>query len=200
MTARLLLLRHGSTTATLLRCYQGVTDQPLAPKGRDEARTRRRSLPRVETLWCSPLLRCRETARLLFPEQEARILANLRELDFGTWEGKTWAQVGDRSVYDRWCAEDPDACFPHGERLGDFRRRTTDALRLIADQCRREGRKTGAVVTHGGVLMAMLSGHGVPGRNYFHWNCPPCGGFAAELDTERLTLENIRPLTDRPVW
>lgn len=194
MRVRLLLLRHGSTPMTRQGRYQGVTDEALDPEGAAEALRRGRFLEPVEALWCSPLRRCRETARLFWPETVPTVLTGLRELDFGAWEGRTWAEVGDSAVYDRWLAEDPAACFPGGETLGHFRRRTSAALREIAGACRRSGVRTAGLVTHGGVLMALLSGHARPHRGYFDWSCPPCGGYAAELQAQTLALERVEVL------
>lgn len=188
------LLRHAATAATRLGRYQGVTDEPLDAEGAEDACRRAGALEPVEALWSSPLLRCRQTAALLYPDRTPTLLDGLRELDFGHWEGHTWDEVGDPAVYDLWLAEDPSARFPGGETLGAFRRRTDAALNEIAEQCRKHGIKTAAVVTHGGVLMALLSGHARPHRGYFDWHCPPCGGYSARLDPVTLTLDRVEAL------
>ena len=68
----LLLLRHSITPGNLKRQYIGVTDQPLAPEGEELARKRREEMPEIGGLWVSPMLRCRQTAELLFPGVEQR--------------------------------------------------------------------------------------------------------------------------------
>jgi alpha-ribazole phosphatase len=197
---KLLLLRHGATQGTLQKRYLGSTDQPLCDLGWEQALNRRPFLPSVEALWCSPLLRCRETAELLFPGQEPRVLDGLRELDFGTWEGRTWAEVGDERVYDRWLSEDPGAAFPGGEALGDFRRRINSAFRCICTDCGKQGIGTAAAVIHGGVIMGLLSEHAKPHRDYFDWFCAPCGGYAALLEPETGALTQVTPLGEELPW
>lgn len=197
---KLLLLRHGATQGTLQKRYQGSTDQPLCGTGREQALGRRPLLPGVEALWCSPLLRCRETAELLFPGQKFGVLDGLRELDFGAWEGHTWAEVGDARVYDRWLAEDPAAAFPGGETLGEFQYRINSAFRCICTDCGKQGIGTAAVVTHGGVIMGLLSAHAEPHRGYFDWPCPPCGGYAALLDPGTGVLTQVTPLGEELPW
>lgn len=68
----LLLLRHSITPGNLKRQYIGSTDQPLAPEGEALARKRRGEMPEIGGLWVSPMLRCRQTAALLFPGVEQR--------------------------------------------------------------------------------------------------------------------------------
>lgn len=194
---RLLLLRHGVTAGNLLGRYQGRTDEPLAPEGRTQALRRRAHLPPVEALWCSPLLRCRETAQLLFPLREATVVEELRELDFGAWEGHTWAEVGDEAVYDRWLSGEGSACFPGGETLGAFHSRINRAFSLISTQCAELGIASAVIVAHSGVFSALLSQK--IGGNYFSWHCPPCGGYSALL-TETGALEQLRPLGEVSPW
>lgn len=193
---RLLLLRHGAAEGQ--HRYLGVTDAPLSPEGRAQALGRRAIVPPVEALWSSPLARCRETAALLWPELVPTVLPELRELDFGTWEGRTWAEVGDEAVYDRWLAGDPGACFPGGETLGALRGRVNRAFSAICTRCAQDGISSAAVVAHSGVLCALLSGH--VGGGYFDWHCPPCGGYAALLRPETGSLEQITHLGEESPW
>lgn len=193
---RLLLLRHGVTEANLRGRYQGRTDGPLAAQGRAQALGRRASLPAVEAVWCSPLRRCRETATLLFPLRELRVVEELRELDFGRWEGHTWAEVGDEAVYDRWLSREGAACFPGGETQGAFLGRINRAFSFISTQCAQLEIQSAAIVAHSGVFSALLSQK--VGGDYFSWHCPPCGGWCARLRPEEGVLEALWPLEEAP--
>ena len=75
---RAILLRHGKTEGNLRGCYIGSrTDEPLCEAGR--AALKRPDIAPVNRVYCSPMLRCRETAALLYPELEAEIIDDLRE-------------------------------------------------------------------------------------------------------------------------
>lgn len=63
----LLLLRHSITPGNLKRQYIGLHRPALAPEGEALARKRRGEMPEIGGLWVSPMLRCRQTAALLFP-------------------------------------------------------------------------------------------------------------------------------------
>ena len=69
------LLRHGRTDANDRGQYIGTTDFPLNDRGRSELLDKLDSFvyPRVERVYTSPLLRCTETAELLFPNRETVI-------------------------------------------------------------------------------------------------------------------------------
>jgi probable phosphoglycerate mutase len=80
----------------------------------------------------------------------------LREILLGDWEGMTPEEV-DKLYgrgYQRWL-KSPSACvIPNAERVGHFRKRVTERVRQIA---RKDSRKTVLIVTHGGVITALLA-------------------------------------------
>ena len=79
---------------------------------------------------------------------------DLREIDFGRWEGKMFSEIRDSSPEDveRWARFAPDFAFPGGESMRDFLDRVGRAAdRLAADEA-----ETVLAVTHGGVIKIML--------------------------------------------
>ena len=76
----LLMIRHSSTRGNLLRQYVGSQDHPLAPEGVALAERRRGEMPPIDGLWVSPMLRCRQTAEILFPGVEQRLVDALKVL------------------------------------------------------------------------------------------------------------------------
>ena len=116
----LLLIRHSITPGNLKKQYIGSTDQPLAPEGEALARERAALMPPAEALWISPMLRCRQTAAILFPNLIPTLVPDLRECDFGDFEGKTWAEIKDRPEYQAWMGGDQGAALPNGEPVGAF--------------------------------------------------------------------------------
>ncbi|MFF8726171.1 histidine phosphatase family protein [Streptomyces sp. NPDC015171] len=90
----LFLVRHGETAWSRSGRHTGSTDVPLTEHGREEARRLApliRSL-RIGAAFVSPLQRARETARLIgLPD--ARVDADLREWDYGGYEGVTTPEI-----------------------------------------------------------------------------------------------------------
>jgi 2,3-bisphosphoglycerate-dependent phosphoglycerate mutase len=106
------ILRHAATAWNEQGRLQGMTDTTLSPAGCAAARSWR--LPEPVNGWrrlSSPLCRARQTAELVRPAAAIAVDSRLREMSFGTWEGRTLAELR---------AEGGDT-FAAAERLGlDF--------------------------------------------------------------------------------
>lgn len=107
-TADVLLLRHGETQLTPQRRFSGVGggNPELSAVGCEQAH-RAACSPLVSAqaiieIVCSPLRRCRETAEIIASQLGLRVVVdeNLREVDFGQWEGMTYAEVEERYPHD----------------------------------------------------------------------------------------------------
>ncbi|MFE2261280.1 histidine phosphatase family protein [Streptomyces griseosporeus] len=90
----LFLVRHGETEWSRSGRHTGSTDVPLTERGREEAR---RLVPlirshRIGAAFVSPLQRARETAELI-GLHDVRIDADLREWDYGGYEGVTTVDI-----------------------------------------------------------------------------------------------------------
>lgn len=87
-----LFLRHGQTASNMAGTIGGATDLPLTAEGHAQAEAAAEVLRHrpIASIWCSPLLRARQTA-----EPIARILGlvpvilpDLQERNWGIWEGQ----------------------------------------------------------------------------------------------------------------
>ncbi|MFF4096286.1 bifunctional RNase H/acid phosphatase [Streptomyces sp. NPDC001834] len=152
--ATFVLLRHGETALTPEKRFSGSggTDPALSEAGRRQAEAVARSLAArgtIEEIVSSPLRRCRETAGTVAARLGlgVRIDEELRETDFGAWEGLTFAEVRERygSDLDAWLASDEAAPTGGGESFADVTRRVAAARdRLVA----RHAGRTVLLVTH----------------------------------------------------
>jgi len=94
MSVPFAILRHAITDWNIERRLQGLTDTALNATG--EADARRWRLPPPADGWkrlSSPLQRARRTAELLQPSAPVFVETALREMSFGTWEGRTIAEL-----------------------------------------------------------------------------------------------------------
>src|SRR3954454_10417247 len=99
------LARHGETEWTLSRQHTGSTDLPLTPHGEDQARALASALAGQEfaRALSSPAQRAVRTAELAGFGEMLEIDENLREYDYGEYEGRTTAEIKkERPDWDLW--------------------------------------------------------------------------------------------------
>lgn len=142
----LILLRHPSVAAPPGTCY-GRTDPPLAASAAEEIAAALRALPPGRAVVASPAGRCRQLAEAIAASWDVplQIDPRLRELDFGDWEGRPWAEI-DRAESDPWAADPEHRAPPGGESFVRLRDRVEAALADLAPAA--------AVVTHAGPIRA----------------------------------------------
>lgn len=104
MQLELVFIRHGRTAGNEQRRYIGQSDdQPLSAAGRPSCRNgAARKYPPIDALYASPLTRCQETAKILYPMLVPVTLPSLAEVDLGIFEGKTYEQLKDEPSFRRW--------------------------------------------------------------------------------------------------
>ena len=142
------LVRHAETQWTLSGQHTGRTDLPLTEHGREAARA---LAPRLSTYGfsaalVSPLLRARETCELCGLGAIAQEREDLREWDYGDYEGLTSAEIDVRRPgWDLW----RDGC-PNGEDATAVGAR---ADRIVAELKAADGPV--AVFSHGHMLRVL---------------------------------------------
>jgi len=170
-TYKIYLLRHGMTHANLEGRYVGITDLPLCQTGIEEVEglLKECEYPNVGRVYSSPLQRCTETAKLIYPSFEPVIVENLQEYDFGEFENKTIEELIGNENYAKWIDNDPDMGSSGAENMKEFKARIVDALDSIILDMMKTKMSDAAVITHGGVIMQLLAHCGLPQRKPISW-------------------------------
>jgi broad specificity phosphatase PhoE len=110
---QLWLIRHGETEWSLSGAHTSRTDIPLTERGKERAAKIRDYLAqrKFSLVLASPLQRARETCRIAGYADVAQIEENLREWDYGIFEGRTTADIRkDQPDWSIW-----DSPVPEGE-------------------------------------------------------------------------------------
>ncbi len=193
----LLFIRHGKTKGNIEKRYIGSTDDPILAEETDHLTEVRNHLQKLkdsylvpDAIYSSPMLRCRQTAEILFPGQRYDIIPDFREMDFGRFEYKNYEELNGDPDYQRWIDSGGTISFPGGESREEFEDRTCSAFADIIRNCREYNRKTIALTVHGGTIMSLLHRFGYPKRDYFDWQTENGTGFI--LNTEGSDPERIR--------
>ena len=163
----IVFIRHGTTSWNVEKRYLGHTDIGLLPDVEREMASLRESFSAItwDALYCSDLLRCRQTMERIAPVQagQAQLDPRLREIDFGQWEGLTYDELKDNPHYRDWIDAPQDVTPPGGEPWQAFAARIDSFLKeclLSASPARYSGKNPApaiAVVTHGGVIRYAIS-------------------------------------------
>ena len=195
--SRLLLVRHATSAETRRSAFPATSGAerragcaPLDRPGVEAALALAGKLPPADRCWTSLAVRSRQTAELLdltpIPDPD------LAECDFGSWAGRTPAEIDadDPEGLRAWWA-DPDSAPHGGEGLADVRRR---AARVLARADRAGG--TTIAVTHGGLIKAaLLEVLGLPAAAAWRLDAAPAS--VTELHSTagswRLTRTNWSP-------
>ncbi|MGN0343309.1 MAG: histidine phosphatase family protein [Roseburia sp.] len=183
----LTLIRHGATAGNRRGCYIGKTDEPLSETGIADIRGKaaREVYPRADILLVSPMIRCRQTAEILYPGYEMHPVSLWREMDFGEFEGKNYQELNGNPRYQRWIDSGGTLAFPGGESREEFccrvRAGMEQALELV-ESLRQGTCLSVSAVVHGGTIMALLSSF--CGGDYFDYQCSNGEGFSVQLQAD----------------
>jgi broad specificity phosphatase PhoE len=157
---RLLLVRHGATTATEEGRFSGETGVELSDQGRSQAaKLGQRLAPQsIAAIYSSPLSRALETARIIADHCHVAPVTRdaLREISHGRWEGLTREEVEAQfgQEYAAWDA-DPFTFAPSGGESGVAV--LARALPALRDLVTRHPGEQVVIVSHKATLRLMLS-------------------------------------------
>lgn len=154
------LVRHAEAEGNLYRRIHGWYDALVTDNGFAQMKCleeRFRDIP-VDTVWSSDLYRTKTTARAVYEPKGLTLQTDpqLRELNFGTWEDKTWGEVYQHEEDEiiRFNASDPTWRAPGGENLTEAGARLQQAITRIA---RENPDKTVAIFSHGTAIRQFLA-------------------------------------------
>ncbi|MGH9915957.1 MAG: histidine phosphatase family protein, partial [Pyrinomonadaceae bacterium] len=164
---RLVLIRHGEPEAASRgKCY-GKLDVKLSKRGRREIVRAAKWLESIhkngapiDRIYTSSRARTKESAQILADRLGLRsgiiVDQRLSEMNFGEFEGLTYAQVSERypDEYRLWMECPTEVHFPGGESFKVMQARVKDAVNEI---CAYAISTTAVIIAHGGVSRIVLS-------------------------------------------
>lgn len=179
----LILMRHGTTQASLSGLYCGSTDLPLTRRGIGDIKKTARLLSkrRPDCVYCSDKLRARQTAQLIARGVNTIFLSSLREMDFGAFEGMGADEIQSR-LPDAWQAYMDDYMsftFPGGDNVQSYLTKTVVTLNSIIEDNQNQ---CVLVVTHKGFILSAMSQllHG-GSEHIFRYDIRPAGFARIEV-------------------
>lgn len=162
-TKRFWLVRHGLTKWNAQKRFMGQSDIPLSARGRVQAQWLARRLRdrEIAAIYTSDLVRARETAQIIAaqrtPELPVHVSQAWRELNFGEWEGLTYAQIAAQYEDQLGFFSDPERnAPPGGESPAHLLQRVRAELLSIAQNLNWSTHGDIVIVSHSGALRMLL--------------------------------------------
>jgi broad specificity phosphatase PhoE len=156
VTTTFLFVRHAAHDSGLLLGRE--KDVGLGETGRAQAKRLgvRLACGNVDVIFTSPRERAVETAAAIVSargNQDAMLAEALDEVDFGSWSGRTLAELGADPAWRRWNEVRSLCRAPGGESMLDVQQRVLSFLEQVTGQ----GSRRLIFVTHAEVIRAAVS-------------------------------------------
>ncbi|SRR5260221_344764 len=156
----LYVVRHGQSEWNEKGLVQGQTESPLTTLGEEQAKQLGKELRHIhfDKVFASDLTRARQTAELISLERQLEIETTklLRERQFGHYEGKPWEALRLLDEMQLTVEEDKRFSFkPHPDIESD-EELVSRFITFLREVSVSYPGKTLLVVTHGGIIRALL--------------------------------------------
>ena len=171
---RAVFIRHAATRGNMEHRYIGVTDESICKEG---AAALLPHYPDVKNVICSPMRRCLETAEIIYPHILPVTVDDMRECDFGSFEGRNYSDLNGDSQYQAWIDSGGMLPFPQGEDPAAFRRRCCEAFLKAAEKY-----DDTAFIVHGGTVMAIMERFARPEKSFYDYNTENGRGYVCQFD------------------
>ena len=182
---KIVLIRHLCTPGNEKKQYIGRTDESLSENAVEAFQRSRNSYPTVQSVIASPMKRCIETARLIYPRADICTEPMLRECDFGLFEGRTYEELKEEPAYTAWLESGGTTAFPGGEAQEEFRTRCVEGIRKWINALAEEkGRKRGIRCSRRERSWQLCHGLRRNRMIFYHWQVENGGGYEASVREE----------------
>lgn len=186
---RIELIRHGKTLGNEKKLFVGRLDECLSENGISEILELKSQNKYTQNyiIYSSPMKRCIQTAEIIFGKNNnIKIIDNLREMDFGIFDGKSFDEVTSDPSYADFGSSEEKMYFPNGENLAEFKQRCISALKMIIDKS-----QNCTIVCHGGVIMALMEWISSGKMKFYDGMCSNAEGFIIEIENENISYYKL---------
>ena len=187
--SKILMIRHGITEGNKKKWFYGETDLPLIPEGIGELERKKEEgvypeLPEDALCFTTGKGRTAETFRVLFGDKAFEPIKELREINFGEFECKSFDELKDDIRFTSWTHDESgDYMLPGGDSANTFRARVKKGFEHLMERHVSEGSEMTVIVSHGGVIAEIL--HKLfPEEKESLWDWMPEPGSGYLLDVE----------------
>lgn len=196
MRSQIHLIRHGITEGNQKRLYYGAADIPLAQDGVELLKTlaEQNIYPKAQDgdFYTTGMLRTEQTLAIIYGEVPHSSISELKEMNFGDFEMKSYEELKDLPEYRTWAGDKTGKLeSPGGESIEGFVRRISGGLKILTGKhrlkelsVRHSGKDAVSIlVCHGGTIASIMDETFHGQREHFYgWVPDPGHGYTLNLD------------------
>ena len=194
---KFIIARHAETEANANRIFSGWTDYPLTKKGINQAERLGYMLKKnynIDKLYSSPLDRALKTANIVSKSIEREIIVtdNLKEVNFGIFEGKTGEEIQAEhgEHWNSWHKDYVNFRLPQGENLIDLLNR----IKPLIDNLK-QGDKDCLLVTHAAVMQVAITYLlDLDLKKMWNFQCKNCSFVELEYSNNFAFIKRLSPV------
>ncbi len=153
------LIRHGMTDGNRLGYYTGQSDVPLCKEGIAEIEQKivDYAYPSIDLLYSSPLIRAKDTAKMVYPSMEIIVVDKMKELDMGDFTEVLLTKLDTDADFVNWKANKDIVKAPGAsEDWNDFLVRISEGLGEVLADMSTKNVRAAAIFCHGGVISGLI--------------------------------------------
>lgn len=184
------LFRHGLTEGNQRKAYMGWNDSPLSAEGKRALSRYQLQKDNYDYFLSSDLDRCVLTMNLLFPDVTPETAFEWREMNFGSFQGKTYEELKENREYRAWLDHFSTISPPGGESFGEFSARVQKGWSALVEQILLHHKKSPFIVTHGGVIRYLLTEFAPEKKPFWDWKIAHGSGYEFVFDLQQLRRKN----------
>ena len=160
-------IRHGMTEANINGKFAGSGDLSLCGEGVEKLKKLAEAFeyPRTREYYSSPMKRCVETCKILYPEAKPEIVDGFRECVFIGTDGLRDDPKGEAKA----------------ETWQEIQKRVIVAFDSVVESMMRRGVTSATIFTHGGVIMTLLYCYGFPKAEFLDWMVDNGCGYSVRI-------------------
>lgn len=187
---KIALIRHGKTKGNELNKYIGITNESLSSYGKKEIidYLKKEIYPQnFKDLYCSPLKRCIETKNIIYGKRKFYIDDNLKEMNFGIFENKSFEEIINIPEYSDFGQNENKMYFPNGENIISFKKRCINFFKEIVHK-----KNDAVIICHGGNIMAIMENFVKPYKSFYNWHVKNGLGYLLFIDDIDLKIKYFK--------
>lgn len=192
---KLYLIRHGETYCNEKKLYCGKEDVSLSKSGVLNLKELKEKFhyPLSELYFTSGAKRANETLRTIFNDVDFEDIKDFWEYNFGEFELKAYEELKENEDYLKWILDEKGiVSCPKGESRLDFNKRVKEGFVNFLIDLKEKDAKSVCLITHGGVIVSILSEFLKENNNNFYELQPSCGqGYELEINFYEENIEVI---------